>query len=462
MADPQPAAASNAAPNPGYIDPGYLLVRDLLSESRKERRAAADQIVEGGDKGLVFGIVDALFFIPNPLRKEAFDALEGLTGESVGKSYWDWVELAGRLGEELRPTAGYDRWKVILLSKIDPGYQEILYEGAPMKIRLEEVVPGGVRIDGIPSLDDPPMVSPDEARYLDDDEQVFGVVIGDQARAYPLRFLDWHEMLNDRVGDRAITLSYCTLCGSGVLYATDVRGGPAWRFGTSGLLYRSNKLMFDRRTRTLWSNLYGEPVIGRLAEAPEDHRLEILPMTRTSWADWRKHHPDTLVVQLTKELKKAGRKFGFDYRPEKANQAREGVSFPVWKKNDALAPETEIYTLRSGSAVRAYPLEVLHQARVVNDLVGDQPVVLLADPESGAVRAFDRPSAGLSFGWDSGRLVDDQGRNWQVSDQQLVPSGFEGEALGRRPGHFAYWFGWYAFFPRTEVYQGPTTEAPEP
>ena len=112
--------------------------------------------------------------------------------------------------------------------------------------------------------------------------------------------------------------------------------------------------------------------------------------------------------------------------------------------------------------MRAYPLEVLHQARVVNDLVGDQPVVLLADPKSGAVRAFDRPSAGLSFGWDSGRLVDDQGRNWQVSDQQLVPSGFEGEALGRRPGHFAYWFGWYAFFPRTEVYQGPTTEAPEP
>ncbi len=467
VAGARPAPAETGGqPAPGYIDPGYLLIKDLLAESRKERRAAAEKIAASGDRGLVFGIVDTLFFIPKPLRKEAFEALKGLTGETAGDSYWDWVEFAGQLGEELRPTAGYDRWKVVLLSKIDSGYRDILYQGAPTQIRLEEVVPGGVRIDGIPALDDPPMVSPSEARYLEDDEQVFGVVVGDRARAYPLRFLDWHEMLNDRVGDQAITLSYCTLCGSGVLYATDVQGGPAWRFGTSGLLYRSNKLMFDRRTRTLWSNLYGEPVIGRLAASPEDHRLEILPMTRTSWADWRQRHPETMVVQLTKELKREGRKFGFDYRPGKADQAREGVSFPVWKKNDVLPPETEIYTLRWGSAVRAYPLDLLAQRQVINDRVGDRPVVLVADPETGAVRAYGRAGSTQVFGPQpsgrrSGRLLDEQGRAWRVSEQGLLPDGFEAPALERLPGHYAFWFGWYAFFPRTEVYEGPTTEAPE-
>ena len=439
---------------PGYIDPGYLWIKDLLSENRKERRAASEKIIESGDKGLLFGIVDALFFIPAPLRKEAFVTLEGLTGETPGTSYWNWVELAGRLGEELRPTPGYDRWKVILLSKIDEGYGDILYEGATRRIRLEEVVPGGVRIDGIPSLDDPPMVPATEAGYLKDDEDVFGVVLDGEAKAYPLRFLDWHEMLNDQIAGRPITLSYCTLCGSGVLYSTGLGNGTVRRFATSGLLYRSNKLMFDRQTRSLWSNLYGEPVIGRLADEPERHRLDILPMTRTTWLDWRRRHPETTVVDLTKALKKEGRQFGFDYRPDKANQARQGVRFPVWKQSRALPPETEVYTLRLGDAVRAYPLDLLLQEGLVNDRVGDQDVVLIADADNGAVRAYHR--RGRFRPGADGTLMDSDDRVWQVGEESLEPVAFEAEPLERLPGHFAFWFGWYAFFPRTEIYEGST------
>lgn len=438
------------APAADYIDPGYLAVKDLLDEDRKTRRAAVDSLIASGDKGLAFGIVDSLFFIPSALRRDAFDALVGLTGEDVGKSYWNWVEWAGKAGDTIRPTAGYEHWKVILLSKIDPGYADILYPGAPMHIRLEEVVPGGVRIEGIPSLDHPPMVQPADARYLKDDEDVFGIELNGDVRAYPLRFLDWHEMLNDDIGGRSVSLSYCTLCGSGVLYDTG-KAGEGRRFATSGLLYRSNKLMFDRETRTLWSNLYGVPVIGRLATEPDAHELTILPMTRTTWKAWRTRHPETTVVDLTKDLKKEGRKFGFDYRPEKANQARRGVSFPVWKKNEALAPETEIYTLRLGTSVRAYPLDELLATGLVHDHVGDAPVVLVADADSGAVRAYRRGADQRFTLAPGGHLESADGQVWTLHEDGLAMDGSE-QRHERLAGHFAFWFGWYAFFPQTEIW----------
>ncbi|MCG8458310.1 MAG: DUF3179 domain-containing protein, partial [Holophagales bacterium] len=297
-------ANAGAAVDPGYIDPGYLLVKDLLSENGKTRRQAVKQLIEGGDRSLAFGIVDALFFISRLNRIDAVKALQGLTGEKAGAKYWEWVEIAGRLGEEIRPKPGYDAWKGVLFQRIDRGYEQMLYPGAPRTIRLEEVVSGGVPIEGIPSVDDPSMVTAAEARYLDDEEEIFGVVLGGEARAYPLRILDWHEMLNDTIGGEPVTLSYCTLCGSGVLFHTRKEDGSSWRFGTSGLLYRSNKLMFDRETRTLWSNLKGEPVFGKLVG--QGLKLDLIPHTRTTWGEWKRRHPDTLAVEIDDELERLG------------------------------------------------------------------------------------------------------------------------------------------------------------
>lgn len=102
-----------------------------------------------------------------------------------------------------------------------------------------------------------------EADYLSDHEPVFGVSINGDQRAYPLRILDWHEMANDVVGGRPVARAYCTLCGSGILYDATA-AGQTYVFGSSGFLFRSNKLMYDRTTNTLWNRLTGEPVIGKL------------------------------------------------------------------------------------------------------------------------------------------------------------------------------------------------------
>src|SRR5262249_54232598 len=159
----------------------------------------------------------------------------------------------------------------------------------------------------------PAHVGADAAR-LADDELVFAAVVAGEARAWPLAVLAWHEMANDRLGGEPVTLSYCTLCRSAVLYRGRLPSGEATTFGTSGLLSRSNKLMFARATHTLWSNFTGEPALGPLAAAGAP--LEALPLALERWGAWRKLHPETTVMAADPAL---ARRYGYDYRPGAAD-----------------------------------------------------------------------------------------------------------------------------------------------
>ncbi len=450
----------------GAGDEGYALLRALLSDKPAVRRAAARQLIEAGDPSLLPGLVDTLFFTRRADRAEILPVLRTLSGEKRGERYQDWVDLVGRR-TDWKPRPGYTAWKAELFARIDPGYKKILYPTAPSRIRLEEVVSGGVGVEGIPALDRPPHAAADapEARYLQDSEKVFGVSLGGAQRAYPLRILDWHEMLNDEVGGEPVTLSYCTLCGSAVLFSTRTPSGKPYTFGTSGLLYRSNKLMVDRQTLSLWSNLTGEPQIGRLAASPV--RLELLPVTLTTWQEWRSRHPRTTVMTIDPAMVK---RWGFDYRPGVADRRRAGVRFPVPLASDALGERDEIYAVRLAGRAKAYPLDAVLEKRVLNDRLGDEPLVLVGDPASGAVRAYRR--GGRTFtaapgarGATAGELVDEAGRRWKVEEEALTPAdaapgaapgseNADSAALARVPGHRAFWFGWYAFFPDAELYDG--------
>ena len=436
------SAAGAGAPSG---DP-YAPLRGFLSGS------AARELTPG----LVPGLVDALFFLPKARRAEAIAALETLTGEKPGIRYHDWVEVVARRAD-LKPAPGYAEWKGELFARIDPRYREIFRGDAPARIRLEEVVWGGVPLEGIPALDRPASVPAARATWMTEAERVFGVVLGGEARAYPLRIVSWHEMVNDVVGGEPVTLSYCTLCGSGVLYAAS-----KFTFGTSGLLHRSNKLMVDRQTGTLWSNLTGEPVLGRLARDPvAEASLRVLPLTLTTWKDWRTRHPETTVLDLDRQ--RAAR-WGYDYTPGAADRKRAGVSFPAGpagpRDPEGLDGKAEVFAVRLGRLAKAYEMDALLRERVVNDRLGEHGLVVVADPESGAARVYRSGGRTFAPGARPDELVDGTGVRWTAGDEALAPSGPEAfavdplKSLERIPGHQAFWFGWYAFFPDSELYRG--------
>ncbi len=442
---------------PASAQEAYAPLRGLFSELEGERRAAARKLAESKDSSLVPGLVDTLFFLPKARRAEAVSALEALTGERAGDRYHDCVELVARR-PDLRPREGYADWKGEIFARIDPRYREVIRGGIPARIRLEEIVWGGVPLEGIPALDRPRAVPADQAGYLEDGERVFGISLGGEQRAYPLRILGWHEMVNDVVGGEPVSLSYCTLCGSGVLFGTRRQGTTPFTFGTSGLLYRSNKLMIDRQTGTLWSNLTGEPVLGQVARDPE--ALPVLPLTLTTWQDWRTRNPRTTVLALDRRL---AERWGYDYSPGAADRKRRGVSFPAGPGGQgasALDPGAEVFAVRLRNLAKAYPVDLVLREKVVNDRLGENPLVVVGDSQSGAVRAYRSGGRTFAPGSRAGELVDGTGVRWTAGEDALSPAGPEAFApLERIPGHQAFWFGWFSFFPESELYRGQEPSA---
>ena len=160
------------------------------------------------------------------------------------------------LAAAYEPHPEYMRFKGLWYGKIDPRLTEFFPTYATSSIRLDEIDWGGVLPNGIPPLEYPRVTQARQATYLDDDDVVFGITVGRRARAYPKRILVWHEMVIDDIGGVNLTIVYCTLCGTVIPYES-IAENRYFRFGTSGLVYRSNKLMFDFETKSLWSTVQG-------------------------------------------------------------------------------------------------------------------------------------------------------------------------------------------------------------
>ena len=227
---------------------------DALLPDRPDttRASAFEAVSESRDRRYFAPLVDLLRFADTP--EEWFrilDAIGAILGEKTRQVIRPWRTMTLRIANDssLEQFDSYAGWKGELLAqRVDPRFREFLHDEVTRSIRLEEVVWGGVEVDGIPALDHADVLPGSEASYLTLDEPVFGIAIGGEARAYPLRILDWHEMANDTVGGVSFALAYCTLCGAGVAYRSEL-DDKTLRFGSSGLLMRSNKLMYDDATK---------------------------------------------------------------------------------------------------------------------------------------------------------------------------------------------------------------------
>ncbi len=234
-----------------------------ISSNARERREAVQWLLQNGGKDSVSVLIQLLRWLPDEERA-VVARLEALTGAEAGSRWFDWM-IWQQSHPEYAPYPGYIGFLADLLAGIDPQCRRFVRPGGAREMGAEEIAWGGVAVDGIPALDNPTMVAAAAATYLNPDDAVFGVEINGEARAYPLRIVNWHEMVNDVVGGVPVSLAYCTLCGAGILFDGRVAGHDRpFTFGSSGLLYRSNKLMYDRQTDSLWNQFTGRPVMGPL------------------------------------------------------------------------------------------------------------------------------------------------------------------------------------------------------
>jgi len=405
----------------------------LIGPSRETAVETLLWIEERGGTDLVSALIFALRFgrLPAPL---ADATLAQLTGADR-RGWFDWM-LWQEENPQIASHPAYYPFKREIFLSIDRNFEVFL---APehigpeaMKIRFEEVTWGGVHKDGIPSLDNPRLVAAGAAEYLLDDDLVFGVSINGDTRAYPLRIMGWHEMFNEVIGGVPVALAYCTLCGAGILFETDL---PGWSrplvFGSSGFLYRSNKLMFDRETHSLWNQFTGKPVSGALVNSGIE--LKQRPVTITEWSAWKTRNPDTKVLSLNTGHRR-------DYGPGVVYRdyfASSELMFPALLKGAELRQKDYVFGVRLAGGAKAWPIDAFEGGRVINDSVGFHNLVLVGNAASRTVRAFDRGD--LSF--DQGLKV--AGQEWRLTEDALI--GPDGQRAPRVPGHVAYWFAWAGY-----------------
>jgi hypothetical protein len=427
------AAASSAQTTPPGRDLAQKHSIELIFGSAEERGRALAWMRSRGNPDMAAVLILALRYTDSDA---ILPVLRALTGEAKAKSWFDWmVWQEGR--PDIRPHPSYLTVHLALLVQVDPAFTRFVPVTARYDIRPEEITWGGVRVDGIPALVDPKHVAASDAAYLRDEDLVFGVSLNGDARAYPLRILDWHEMFNDTVGGVPVALAYCTLCGSGILFDRGVPGRAApFEFGSSGLLYRSNKLMYDRQTDSLWNQFTGRPVVGPLAGSGT--QLRILPVAITSWKSWRGQHPNTKVLSLDTGHDR-------DYRPGAAYStyfASPDLMFPAAVKDGRLQPKDYVFGIRAVGGAKAWPVEIFRAGRIINDRVGTIDVVLIGDAETRTVRAYRRDGRTFALA-AGGNALSDGGGLWQVSEEALL--GPSGQRLPRVAGHVAYWFAWAGY-----------------
>jgi thiol-disulfide isomerase/thioredoxin len=339
-------------------------------------------------------------------------------------------------------------------------------------VPYSDILSGGPPKDGIPAIDNPKSISVEEAdAWLEPQEPVILVQVEGDARAYPVQILMWHEIVNDTIGGVPVAVTFCPLCNTGIAFERTF-DGQVLDFGTTGRLRFSNLVLYDRQTETWWQQATGEGIAGEYT----GRRLMFVPASLISWADFKAAHPDGKV--LSRDTGYA-RDYGQNPYTGYDDVNRSPFLYAGPETPDALPAMARVVTVELNDETVAYPYDDLQQVRVVNDVVGGVPIVVLWAPgtasaldagsvaggdDVGAATTFSREFDGqaLTFFFDGQKIVDEQtGSEWDVLGQAV-----SGSAAGSRLtpvvsiNHF--WFSWAAFRPETRVYRAgqPAAAAP--
>jgi len=333
-------------------------------------------------------------------------------------------------------------------------------DGAPEPlIDLNRLLSGGPPPDGIPSVDEPKFLTPSEVDFLEENEPVLALDVDGDVRAYPVQIMMWHEIVNDTVGGLPIAVSYCPLCNSAVAYDRRV-DEQVVEFGTSGMLYNSALVMYDRQTETLWSHFTAEGIVGELTGT----ELETFPVATVPWGLWRDANPDGLVLSRDTGF---DRSYGRNPYPGYDDVNSQPFLFDGEVDGQFTAMTRMVGIEHNGEAL-GVPLFVLREDQVVTAEVGGTEVVVLwaagtassldagnvaGGIDVGATGVFIPVVDGqeLTFKSAEGEFVDDQtGSTWNLLGT-AVAGELEGSQLEALPHVNTFWFAWSAFLPDTAI-----------
>jgi hypothetical protein len=327
-------------------------------------------------------------------------------------------------------------------------------------VQLDDLLP----LDAIPSIDDPQFDRAEAAVDMRPDERVIGLVIGEDTRAYPLAILSSHEIVNDVVGGEPVAVTWCPLCYTALVFSRDIGGvGKPLTFGVSGKLLRNTLVMFDRESGSLWSQLYGVAIDGELTGT----ELSFYPSTLTDWSTWRSAYPDSLVLSKAQTRIQFNRP-GYAIAPRGSYDVDAYVGYyaapdegvvnrNIPRSDESLRPKQKVLGVRVNGSARAYPFALLQRQPVVNDQLGGVPILVWFDVASQTPRAFDRrlDDRVLTFeATDNPLLLRDveTGSTWQMLDGMTIDGPLQDERLVPVIATTAFEFGWYGYFPESEVF----------
>jgi hypothetical protein len=329
----------------------------------------------------------------------------------------------------------------------------------------DDIISGGPPPDGIPPIDAPQFLAPEDATFLAGREPVLAVEIGGDARAYPLQIMAWHEIVNDEIGGVPVSVTYCPLCNTGIAFERPRIDSKLLDFGTSGKLYRSNLVMYDRQTETYWAQATGQAILGELT----GEQLTFVPARILSFADWRTEHPEGLVLS-----RDTGHDRPYGENPYEGLDTSERPWLFTGELDERLPATSRVLGIARPGDVVAFPYDVVSAGAVggwavVAERVAGEPIAIFwrsgtasaldteriaSGRDVGAIAAY-RPEADgrpLTFRVSRAGIVDRETESvWNILGR-AVSGPLEGAQLVPEIAIDSFWFDWAAFHPTTRIF----------
>lgn len=315
-------------------------------------------------------------------------------------------------------------------------------------IPKSQIQNGGPGRDGIPALVSPLFVNSSEVTYLSDDDLIIGLKIGGEIHAYPHAILDWHEIINDDIGQARVAVTYCPLTGSGIAWNGVLNGVPT-TFGVSGLLYNSNLIPYDRSTNSYWSQMKLQSVNGAL----KGMLVNTYPIIETTWRTWKEMYPGSKVAATETGYSRPYGRYPYgDYKTS------EELLFPVDRDDRRLPRKERTYGIVAGAKARVYRYGAFSDSlSLFQDDLGGVPLVVLGSRAKGFAVAFGSELSDgtrLQFAPVQDQLpivmTDNEGSRWDAFGE-AVDGPRKGTSLPTVAAFSAYWFAWGTFFPDADL-----------